>query len=272
MAGCAAHFSEHGAREVSAVSASTTGDGEAVTAAGSALARKLGRFAPLGRDELAALAALEAERRPVAAGAELVREREAGQRAFILRDGWACCYKLLPDGGRQVIDVRLPGDFVGLRSVLLRTADHSAAAVTDAVVAEVPARHMLEAFRALPRLGAAILWAASRDEAMVVEHLVGLGRRDALTRTAHFLVELGLRLELVGLGTGAGFACPLSQYQLADVLGLTAIHLNRVLRRLREQGLVTFRDGRVAFHDLPRLRALAGHHGGYLDQAGGPPG
>src|SRR4051795_1311569 len=166
MAGCAAHFSEHGAREVSAVSASITGDGEAVTAAGSALARKLGRFAPLGSDELAALAALEAERRPVAAGAELVREREAGQRAFILRDGWACCYKLLPDGGRQVIDVRLPGDFVGLRSVLLRTADHSAAAVTDAVVAEVPARHMLEAFRALPRLGAAILWAASRDEAM----------------------------------------------------------------------------------------------------------
>jgi CRP-like cAMP-binding protein len=81
---------------------------------------------------------------------------------------------------------------------------------------------MLETFRALPRLGAAILWAASRDEAVVVEHLVGLGRRDALTRTAHFLVELGLRLELVGLGGGAGFACPLNQYQLADVLGLTA--------------------------------------------------
>jgi len=187
----------------------------------------------------------------------------------ILRDGWACCYKLLPDGGRQVIDVRLPGDFVGLRSVLLRTADHSAAAVTDAVVAEVPARRMLELFHELPRLGAAILWAASRDEAVVVEHLVGLGRRDALTRTAHFLVELGLRLELVGLGGGAGFACPLNQYQLADVLGLTAIHLNRVLRRLRERGLATFRDGRVVFHDLPRLRALAGHHGGYLDQAGG---
>ena len=102
----------------------------------------------------------------------------------------------------------------------------------------------------------------------MVEHLVGLGRRDAVTRTAHFLVELGLRLELVGLGGGAGFACPLNQYQLADVLGLTAIHLNRVLRRLRERGLATFRDGRVVFHDLPRLRALAGHHGGYLDQAG----
>src|SRR3954463_9017346 len=242
----------------------------AAAAVASALARKLNQFLPPGRGDLTALTELEAQHRSIAADTELVHEREAGQRAFILQQGWACCYKLLHDGGRQVIDVRLPGDFIGLRSVLLRTADHSSATVTDAIVAEVPARRMLETFRALPRLGAAILWAASRDEAVVVEHLVGLGRRDALTRTAHFLVELGLRLELVGLGTGAGFACPLNQYQLAEVPGLTAIPPNRVLRRLRERGLATFRDGRVAFHDLPRLRALAGHHGGYLDQAGDP--
>jgi CRP-like cAMP-binding protein len=242
-------------------------DEAAMTAIESALARKLDRFMALGPDELAALAALEGSRRPVAAGTELIQEREAGQRAFVLQQGWACCYKLLPDGGRQVIDVRLPGDFLGLRSVLLRTADHGSAAVTDLVVAEVPARRMLETFQARPRLGAAILWAASRDEAMVVEHLVGIGRRSALTRTAHFLVELGLRLELVGLGDADGFACPVNQYLLADALGLTAIHVNRVLRQLRERRLLTFRDGRVVFHDLPRLRQLAGHHGGYLDQA-----
>jgi CRP-like cAMP-binding protein len=102
---------------------------------------------------------------------------------------------------------------------------------------------------------------------MVVEHLVGIGRRSALIRTAHLLVELGLRLQLVGLGEADGFACPLNQYVLADALGLTAIHVNRVLRQLRERQLLTFRDGRVAFHDLPRLRQLAEHHGGYLDQA-----
>ena len=178
-----------------------------------ALARKLNRFLPLGEGELAALAGLEGRPRPVPAGAELIQEREAGQRAFVLRRGWACCYKLLPDGGRQVIDFRLPGDFLGLRSVLLRTADHSSAAVTGAVVAEVPARRMLATFRELPRLGAAILWAASRDEAMVVEHLVGVGRRGALARTAHLLVELGLRLELVGLGDAGGYACPLNQHR-----------------------------------------------------------
>ena len=105
----------------------------------------------------------------------------------------------------------------------------------------------------------------------MVEHLVGVGRRDALARTAHFLVELGLRLRLVGIGSEAGYACPLNQYLLADALGLTAIHLNRTLRQLRERELVTFRDGEVTFHDLGRLRALAGHHGGYLDQGGGSP-
>jgi CRP-like cAMP-binding protein len=237
-----------------------------MTTVESALALKLGRFLPLGPEEAAGLAALEVQHRPVAAGIELIHERQAGQRAFILQQGWACCYKLLPDGGRQVIDVRMPGDFIGLRSILLRTSDHSSEAVTD-VVAEVPAQRMLATFQELPRLGAAILWAASRDEAMVVEHLVGVGRRDALVRTAHFLVELGLRLRLIGLGTEAGFACPLNQYLLADVLGLTAIHVNRVLRKLRERGLVTFRDGEVVFHDLPGLRRLAEHHGGYLDQA-----
>jgi CRP-like cAMP-binding protein len=238
-----------------------------MTAVESALALKLGRFLPLGSEEAAGLATLEAQRRPVAAGTELIHERQAGQRAFILQQGWACCYKLLPDGGRQVIDIRVPGDFIGLRSVLLRTSDHSSDTITDVVVAEVPAQRMLATFQELPRLGAAILWAASRDEAMVVEHLVGVGRRDALARTAHFLVELGLRLRLVGMGTETAFACPLNQYLLADALGLTAIHVNRVLRQLRELGLVTFRDGQVVFHDLPRLRNLAEHHGGYLDQA-----
>jgi CRP-like cAMP-binding protein len=158
--------------------------------------------------------------------------------------GWACAYKLLPDGGRQVIDFSVPGDFMGLRSVLLRTSDHAFAAVSDIVVAEVSAQQMIDTFQREPRLGAAILWVASRDEAMVVEHLVSIGRRSALVRTAHLLLELGLRLQLVGLGSQSGFACPLNQYLLANALGLTAIHVNRVLRQLRERGLVP--SGRVA--------------------------
>ena len=103
---------------------------------------------------------------------------------------------------------------------------------------------------------------------MVVEHLVGIGRRDALERTAHFLLELSARLTLVGRGTRAGFACPLTQYHLADALGLSAVHINRVLRELREQGLLTFQKGQVTIHDFDRLVDLAEFDRGYLDQEG----
>src|SRR5918994_1711428 len=223
-------------------------DGDPMAAGASALVRKLNRFLPLNPEELASLAELEARRRPITAHTEIVHERQEGHHAFILQEGWACAYKLLPDGGRRVIDFSVPGDFMGLRSVLLRTSDHAFAAVTDLVVAEVSARQMIDTFQRAPRLGAAILWAASRDEAMVVEHLVSIGRRNALVRTAHLLLELGLRLQLVGLG---------------------AIHVNRVLRQLRERGLVTFREGSVVFHDLAGLRSLAEYHSGYLDQNNG---
>jgi CRP-like cAMP-binding protein len=244
-------------------------DDEPMTAGPSALARKLNRFLPLKADELASLTGLEARRRSIAAHTEIVHERQEGHHAFILQEGWACAYKLLPDGGRQVIDFSIPGDVMGLRSVLLRTSDHTFASLTEVVVAEVSAQQMIDTFQRVPRLGTAILWAASRDEAMVVEHLVNIGRRSALVRTAHLLLELGLRLQLVGRGAETGFVCPLNQYLLADALGLTAIHVNRVLRQLRERGLLTFREGSVAFHDLAGLRSLADYHSGYLDQSNG---
>ena len=229
----------------------------------SALTRKLSRYGALRQEELAAIVALQARRRRIAAGTEILREGETARRAFIMQEGWAFTYKLLPDGGRQVIDFAVPGDFISLRSVLLRSSDH-ASAVTNITIAEVSVLQMMDTFHRLPRLGAAVLWAASRDEAMVVEHLVGIGRRDALARTAHFFLELRLRLQLAGLESKAGYACPLNQYLLADTLGLTAIHVNRTLRQLRERGLLTFRDGLIVFHDLPGLHQVAGYDEGYL--------
>jgi len=149
--------------------------------------------------------------------------------------------------------------------VLLKTADHSFAALTDAIVSPVDGAHIMKCIIDFPRLGAALLWATSRDEAMVVEHLVNVGRRSALERTAHFFLELAERLSLIGAATKEEFKCPLSQFVLADALGLTAIHVNRVLRQLREQNLLTLRDGRVRIHDLKGLKKLAGFQGGYLD-------
>ncbi len=234
----------------------------------SPLARKLGSFVALTNVELTVLDRLHTRRRKFIAGRDLVLQGQSDQAAYILAEGWVCSYKLLRDGSRQVIDFQVPGDFLGLRSVLFRTADHNIEPITAVEASEVMASDLLEAFSSTPRLATAVLWAASRDEAMVVEHLVDIGRRSALERTAHFLLEMGARLKLVGLATAEGYACPLSQYIMADALGLSAVHVNRVLRELREAGLVTFQKGQVIFLDFDGLVDLAEFDRSYLDQEG----
>jgi CRP-like cAMP-binding protein len=218
--------------------------------------------------EHSVLEALHKRRRNFVAAQDLVHQGQPDQSAYILISGWACSYKLMQDGQRQIIGFQVPGDFLGLRSVQLHVSDHSIESVTDIEVTEVNESDFLEAFAETPRLAAAVLWALSRDEAMVVEHLAGVGRRGAAERTAHFLLELGARLTLVGMGSKAGYACPLSQYLLADALGLSSVHVNRVLRQLRESKMLTFRDGFVAFDDYVRLAEFAEFDPTYLDQIG----
>ena len=246
----------------------------------SLFARKLNSFVQLSDRELDRLARLESAQIRVARGRELVHEGEPGHVAHIIHAGWACSFKNLPDGGRQVIAFPVPGDCVGLRSMLLRTSDHSFAALTDATVSRVDAANVKEIFTEYPRLGAAILWATSRDEAMVVEHLVSVGRRSALGRMAHFFLELYDRLHLVGLASGDSFMCPLSQNVLADALGLSTIHVNRVLHQLRERGLLTFKGRNVTIQNASALKEIAGYEnpddgavvtGDRWPDPGGPP-
>lgn len=232
------------------------------------MARKLGAFVALSEAELAVLDGMHKRRRTFVAGRDLVHQGQSDQAAYILMSGWACSYKLLADGQRQIVDFQIPGDFLGLRSVLLHISDHSIEPITDIEVTEVLVSDMLEAFSQTPRLAMAVLWAASRDEAMVVEHLIDVGRRKAAERTAHFLLELGARLTLVGQGSREGYACPLTQYLLADALGLSSVHVNRVLRQLREAELVRFRDGVVTFLNYERLVEFADFEQTYLDQVG----
>lgn len=236
--------------------------------ANSPLTRKLSAFVALSSKELAVLERLHQRRRSFVAGRDLVHQGQTDQAAYILASGWVCSYKLQPDGTRQIVDFQIAGDFLGLRSVLLRTSDHSFEPIVDIQAVEVLASDLLDAFEQTPRLATAILWAASRDEAMVVEHLVGMGQRDAEARMAHLLLELGAKLALVGLGSKDGYDCPLTQYHLADALGLSAVHINRVLRKLREDGLATFRNGRVTFDDFDRLAALADFDPAYMDHTG----
>jgi CRP-like cAMP-binding protein len=232
------------------------------------LVRKLGALVALTDVELRVLDALHKRRRTFATGRDLVHQGRADQATYILVSGWAVAYKILEDGQRQIIDFLIPGDFIGLRGMVSHLSDHSVEPVTDIEVTEVPVADFMTALADTPRMAIAVFWATSRDEAMVVEHLINIGRRDAAVRVAHFLLELGARLALVGLGSKAGYACPLTQYLLADALGLSSVHVNRVLRQLRDKGMVTFRDGFVTFDDYGRLTEFAGFDPEYLDQIG----
>lgn len=220
---------------------------------------KLSSFMKLNDDERACLAELQSTPVHVQRGRELLQQGEKGQVAYVLQSGWGCSYKTLTDGGRQVITFPIAGDLVGLRSVLLRTSDHTFSALTDAMVSRVELPRMLELFNEFPRLGTAVLWATSRDEAITVEHLASVGRRTAIERTAHLFLELWDRMCLVGLAGETEFDCPLNQYELADALGLSSIHVNRVLRELREVKLLTFNSHVVTFLDMPACRLMAGY-------------
>ncbi len=234
----------------------------------SPFSRKLAAFVRLAPSDLEVLSNLYRRRRKFDVGVDMIHSGQTDQSAFVLASGWACSYKLLRSGTRQIVEIQIPGDFLGLRSVLFRTSDHNVEPITPVHASEFSQRDLLSAFSEMPRLATAVLWAASRDEAVVVENLVNLGLRSAAERVAHFLLELGGRLHLVGMGTKSGFECPLSQYLLADAMGLSAVHVNRVLRELREAGLVTFQNGLVTFDDYKALAVFADFDCAYLDAEG----
>ncbi len=230
----------------------------------SPFARKLSAYLELSGPDLAALSDVYDRRRKFPAGQDLISQGQENSSAFILMKGWACSYVLLEDGSRQIIAFHIAGDTLGLRSILFRGSDHNVEAITNIEASEVLISDLASAFGRSTEMATAILWSASRDVSALVANLVGLGRRSAAERIAHCLLELATRLHEVDLCDMHSFDCPLSQYQLADALGLSAVHVNRVLRELHESGLMTFQKRRVTLDDFDGLVAFAQFDRTYL--------
>ena len=220
-------------------------------------------FAFLPEDK-AVLDSLEIHRRVFMKGCDIIHEGQQLQNAYILCTGWACSYKLMRNGTRQVINFYVPGDLIGIRRLLLPDSDDNLCAITRVELGEINVKDLAEAFHGDGRLVMSILWSTLRDEAILVQHLVDVGRRRPIDRVAHFFLELGSRLSLVGLSTKTAYQCPLTQSLIADALGLTAVHFNRVLRQLRELNAMTFHEGWVELLDLKRLERLADFDSSYL--------
>ncbi|ASV85528.1 crp-like helix-turn-helix domain protein [Ochrobactrum quorumnocens] len=181
----------------------------------------------------------------------------------LVRSGWGCVYRDLSSGERQIIDFPMRCDFVGLR-----TADgysyNTIKTITPMSVYEIPLTSLEKTIWQIPRLSMIFIELLSRQRSMLIEHLTNVGCRSAFVRTAHLLLELSDRVKSCGMGEPDSFYCPLTQYQLADALGLTPIHLNRMMRELREEGLVMFRSYKVEILDRQRLVEIAEYDGEFM--------
>lgn len=194
----------------------------------------------------------------------IVRQMTPLSQCTLLLDGFIERYKDVADGRRQILAIHIPGDFVDLHSYPLKRLEHSVAALTEVKVALFP--HA--AVRALTERSATLtelLWRSTLvDAAINREWIISVGSRRAAARLAHLFCEMHVRLGRIGLAEDTRYALPLTQVDLADATGLTAVHANRMLREMREQGLVRFRQGMVDLLDLPRLRDLANFDPSYL--------
>jgi CRP-like cAMP-binding protein len=221
------------------------------------LIEKLARVAALAAEEKAYLGDLQNDFLRLRAGQDVITAGHAYRGIFILNRGLAIRYKVLHDGRRQLLSMVLPGEFIGFPGGLFEKARYSVSALTDAVACAVPFAAIHDLFRQHPRLGAAFFWLAGHDAALFAEHLVGLGRQTAYERMAHFLLELLVRLRAVGLADERSYEMPLTQELMADMLGLSVPHVNRTLRRLREEGLISTADTRITCHDVAALARVA---------------
>jgi CRP-like cAMP-binding protein len=174
-----------------------------------------------------------------------------------VKDGYAIRYKLLRSGKRQILNVILPGDLIGFPLSFFDRSIYSIIAVSDLTYNLCPLDSYVRLCYEQPQFGLALSWLAAHEAGIYAEHIVDLGRRTPLERLAHFLLEIHTRLLAVGRAEMTSFALPFSQGLMADVLGLSVPHLNRMMQQLRAERLITTRSGLVELTGMANLQALA---------------
>jgi len=230
----------------------------------SRLVRKLEKFAALSDAEKRALAASVQATRHLGPREDFLSEDGRPKGVNLLVDGFACRYKLLPNGRRQIVGYFLPGDTCDLRVYLLKTIDHSLGTVTAATIAQLSHEALIEIFDTFPTLKRALWWSTLVDEAIAREWIVNVGQRTGYERMAHLLCEVFHRLQNVGLASADGCDFMLTQQDLADTVALSPVHVNRVLQELRQAKLITLRDKRLTILDLRGLQTAAHFSPNYL--------
>ena len=235
------------------------------------LVAKLSQFAPLSDRDVRLLETLCLREERFRAGANIAIEGETPRSAFVLTRGMACRFRLMPDGRRQILTILIPGDVSDLHGFLLKAMDHSVGAIGPTRVAAIGREVVIDIIANHPRIGAALWWSAIQEEAMLRERIVALGRRSARGRVAYILCELVWRQRSIGIAEDHAIRMPFTQTDLADMLGLTSVHTNRVLQGFRRDELITLAHRRLTLHNLERLQAISGLTKDYLQLNSTPP-
>ena len=218
---------------------------------------RLSRLMPLSAADLSSLARIIESERMVKKRKDLVVEGHEYRNLCFVKDGYAIRYKLLRSGKRQILNVILPGDVIGFPVSFFDRSIYSVVAVSDLTYNMCPLDSYARLCYEQPQFGLALSWLAAHEAAIYAEHIVDLGRRTPRERLAHFLLEIHARLLAVGRAEKTSFDLPFSQEVMADVLGLSVPHLNRVMQQLRAERLITSRARLVELTDMASLQTLA---------------
>lgn len=183
---------------------------------------------------------------------------------MLILDGCAARSKLSRDGGRQIVSLHIAGDLIDLHSAIMKVSDHDVSAIGPLRIAAVPHENVMQAATAAPGIAMALWRETLADAALSREWQLNVGQRDAYRHTAHLLCEMGLRYEAVGLFARDCYMLPLTQSDLGDTTGVSPIHTNRVLQRLRSEGLIVTHSQQVGIPDWDALADAGEFEPGYL--------
>jgi CRP-like cAMP-binding protein len=221
--------------------------------------RACGLFKPVSQNELAFINDMKRDHLMLPAGTEIIRADQESAELYTLYSGWAFRFKTLPDGRRQILNFLLPGDLLGLQAAMFDAAQHGIEALTNVELCLLPRHKVWELFGQMPELAFDVTWLGSREESHVDENLLSAGKRSAAERIAALIVILYKRAEALALVTDRTFAFPLSQQHIADALGLSLVHTNKTLARLRRMGLYTQANGSLTLTNPGVLERVAQH-------------
>ena len=220
------------------------------------LIRKLESIATLSAEEREAIQSLPVKTRVLQPRQDIVRDGDKPSQCCLILDGWACRYKLVGEGRRQILSFHIAGDTPDLQSLHIHTMDHSLCTLTEATVGFIPHERLRDLTARFPSI-AAVLWRDTLIDAGIFrEWMASMGRRSAFERIAHLFCELYLKLQAVGLARSYRCPLPVTQTDLGDALGLSNVHVNRVLQEMRGKNLITLRGNTLvleAWDELVRV-------------------